>query len=328
MSVYRHSILVPNAAVAADGDVSYRLPVDPLSVVLIHISPLNETSTIANFSLLEALLGCVDNLQITFRGGTVVAANGEDLAMLAMVWHRMSLWQSGLMETDNFRRSLVLPVCLGRRPYMQSECFPAVNSGELILTVTWDIADTGVDGLRISVETITLPGAAPTHVQKVMTTSETFAATGQNDVELPIGNVLRGLLLWGTTSYTGATPAPTWGRVSVLKSNVQTLYTSTDWEVGRGTAGLMGTPFPPDYRHIHGVNAAGAGQEDTQEPEVGTSLDDNYLWLPFDVTGDDEYSVDAAGASRMHVRAEAEAAEAVRVLPVERVEVSRFLEGP
>jgi hypothetical protein len=328
MGVFRHGILVPNVAIAADGDISYRLPVDPLSVVLLHISPLNETSTIGNYSLLEALLGAIDNVQITFRGATVVAMNGQDAAMIAMLWHGAKIWQSNAVETDDDRRSVVLPIVLGRRPYMNSECFPKSASGELILTVTFDIAAAGFDGLRASVETITLPEGAPTHVQKVSTTSSTFGATGQNDVELPIGNTIRGLMLWGTTGYAGAAPAPTWGRVSLFLSDLQSHYTSTDWEVGRGVAGLMGAAFPPAARHIHSVNAAGAGREDSLEPEVGASLDDNYLWLPLDVTGDDEFSLDAAGASRVHVRAEAEAAEAVRVLPIERVDVARFLETP
>jgi hypothetical protein len=88
----------------------------------------------------------------------------------------------------------------------------------------------------------------------------------------------------------------------------------------------LGVPFPPSFRHIHSVNAAGAGREDTLEPQVGLSKDAYYTMLPFDVTGDDEYSMDTAGAGRVNVRCTAEAAEAVRVLPIERVVASAFTE--
>ncbi len=326
MASFIHSILRTNGLIAADGDVVYDLPVNPLSVILLHISPLNETSTIGAYSLLEGLLSAVDNVRVDHKGAAVVNLSGPDLAVLAMLWHGLPIWQSGALETDDFRRSIVLPILFGRRAYLGRECFPETKKGELQMTVTWDIADSGFDGLRISIETIELPDAVPDFVQKVTTLAQTFGATGQQDVDLPIGNVLRGLLLFGTTSYTGATPAPSWGQVQVLVDNKQVLYSASDWEVARGIHGLLGRPYPPDFRHIHSVNAAGAGREDTEEPEIGTALTDNYLLLPFDVDGEDNFSLETAGSGRVHVRATAETADAVRVVPIERVQSSTFLE--
>ena len=325
MPEFIHSVLRPNAVVAADGDETLDLPVNPLSVVLIHISALNESSTITTYRLLELLIAAADNIEISHKGSSVVNASGVDLAVLAMLYHRASIWQSNAFETDNFRRSIVLPIFLSRMPFMQDECFPATKRGELTLTITWDIASAGYDGLRRSIETIELPGATPTTVEKVTTLATTFGATGQQDVDLPIGNWLRGVLLFGTTPFTGAAPAPSWGQVEFFLNNRQHGFTGTDFEVARGLMGLHGVPYPPDFRHIHGVNAAGAGQEDTQEPEIGASIDDNYMLLDFDPTKDDEYGVETDGASRVHVRAEAETADAVRLLPIERVNVTRFL---
>jgi hypothetical protein len=319
-----HSILRQNAAVAADGDEVIDLPVNPLSVVLIHVGPLNETTTIGNYTLLSGLLSALDSVRVSHKGASVVDVRGDDLAALAMLYHRQSIWQSNAVETDNDRRSIVLPVMFGRRAYDPKECFPETRKGELQLTLTWDIADTGFDGLRRSVETIELMGASPEFVQKVTTLAQTFAAVGQNDVDLPIGNVMRAMLLWGTTSYAGATPAPTWGQVSLLRDNRQVYYSATDWEVLRGVLGLRGVRYPADFRHIHSVNAAGAGREDTLEPEVGLSKDAYYALLDLDPLGDDSYSMDTAGAGRVNVRSVAEAAEAVRVLPIERVAVSVF----
>lgn len=324
MARFIHSILGTNAAVAADGDETFDLPVNALSVVLIHISPLNETSTITNYRLWQSLIDAVSNVRITHKGSAVVDASGGDLFALALMYHILGVWQSNAVETDNDRRSIVLPVLFGRKPYMPSECFPETKKGELQMTLTYDIADTGYDGLRRSVETIELPEASPEWVQKVTTLAATFAAVGQNDIDLPIGHVIRGLLLWGTTSYAGAAPAPTWGQLEVLKDNSQIGYSSSDWEVSRAVAGLRGSPFPPSFRHIHSVNAAGAGREDTEEPEIGLSKDAYYTYLDFDPTMDDLYSLETAGAGRVNVRADAEAAEAVRVLPIERVPAAEF----
>lgn len=327
MARFIHSILTPNVAIAADGDVSYDLPVNPLSVVLLNINPLNETSTIGNYSLLQALLSAVDNVRVSHKGSAVIDIRGDDLCMLNMAYHGISPWQSNAVETDDDRRSLILPILFGRRAYDAVECFPETKKGELSLTVTWDIADTGFDGLRISIETIELPEATPDFVEKKTTLAQTFAATGQNDVDLPIGNAIRALLLWGTTSWAGAAPAPTWGQLEVLKDNSQLGYTSTDWEVARAIMALRGVYFPPSFEHIHSVNAAGAGREDTELPEIGLSKDAYYALLDFDPLRDDSYILETEGAGRVNVRCNAEAAEAVRVVPIEKVGTGVYLEA-
>ncbi len=327
MARYTQSILAANQLVAADGVQVFDLPVNPLSVVLLHVSPLNETSTIGNYRVLEALLSAVDNVTVSFRGGAFVALNGPDLAALCLLWHRWLIWQSNLVETDNDRRSIVLPVPFARRAFDVKECFPATKKGELQMSVTWDIADTGFDGLRISIETIELPGATPDFVQKVTTIARTLTATGQNEIDLPIGNFLRGVLLFGTTAFLGAAPAPSLGQLQLLKDNTQQFISASDFEVLRGVLGLKGIMYPPDFRHIHSVNAAGAGRENTLEPQAGASIDDTYALMDLDPLHDDSFGMETEGAGRVHVRIDAETADAVRVIPIERVKSGVFLES-
>ena len=122
MARFIHSILRANAAIAADGDQVYDLPVNPLSVILLQVSPLNETSTIGNYSLLQALLSAVDKVVVSHKGASVFDVRGDDLAALAMLWHRFSIWQSNALETDNDRRSIILPIVFGRKAYDPEEC--------------------------------------------------------------------------------------------------------------------------------------------------------------------------------------------------------------
>lgn len=327
MATYTHSILASNQAITADGDVTYDLPVQPLSVLLIHISPLNNTATITDYGLLERILSAIDQIRVVWKGDPIFSLNGFDAAVLAMLWHRVPIWQSNAVETNNDRRSIVLPVIFGRRAFMPSECFPRSLKGEFRVSITWDIADTGFDGLRISLETIELPDATPDFVQKATALASTFTATGQNDIDLPIGNVLRGVLLFGTTPFSGGAPSPSLGEISFLVNNRATHVSQSDWEVLRSVMGLTHVPFPPDFRHIHSVNAAGAGREDTEQPEIGVSLDDNYALINLDPTWDDLYSVPTVGVGRVHLRIDAETADAVRVIPIERVDASQFRAG-
>lgn len=328
MAVYTHSVLASDQAVAADGQQVFDLPVRPLSLILIKLAPLNETSTIGNYRLLEGLLSALDTVRVLFRGAEVFNASGVDAVALALLWHRFHIWQSNAVETDNDRRALVVPICFGRKPFVAAECFPSVKKGELQLLCTWDIADTGFDGLRISIETIELPAATPDFVQRVTTLTRTSPATGVNELDLPIGEVLRAVLLFGTTGFAGAAPAPSWADVQLLVGNQQQYISSTDWEVLRCVLGVKGVLFPPELRHIHSVNAAGAGREDTLEPEIGASIDDNYALIDLDPTWDDAFALNTEGASRVHLRYTADTADVVRALPIERVPTSRFLEAP
>ncbi len=328
MAEFTHSILAADAAISADGDQVFDLPVGPLSVVLLKIAPLNETATLTNYSFLEGLLSAVDNIRVTHRGGDVFSMSGVDAAALALLWHGFGVWQSNARETDNERRALVIPIVLGKKAYDRSMCFPATKKGELLMTVRFDIADTGFDGLRASVETIELPGATPDLVQKCTTLARTFTATGQNEIDLPIGNLLAGVLLFGTTGFTGAAPAPTVGQVQLLVNNNQRYFSASDWEVLRAIIGLQKVGFPADGVSTHGFNDAAAGQVFTRQPHAAAALDDNYALLNLDPTSDREFVLNTEGASRVHVRIEAETADACRVLPIEYVPTSRYLEAP
>lgn len=327
MSKFIHSVIEPERVIAADGEQIFDLPVNPLSVILLTIVPLNESATITTYRLLEAILGAITSVDILHKGSSIISASLTNLAVKALLFDKLSIWQSNAVETNNDQRAIVVPILFGRRPYMASECFPASKKGELQMRLTFDIAAAGFDGLRFNAEAIELPGASPEFVSKFTTLTQTFAATGDNDVDLPIGNDLRGIICRGQTGFAGAAPAPTITDIELLVSNRQEYFSSTAWAASRGLLGLAGVPFPPDFRHIHSVDAAGAGREDTLEPEIGASIDDNFFVLNLDPTMDDEFTLKTEGASRVHLRVNAGATNTMLAMPIEKVPVSRFLES-
>lgn len=320
MAKFLHSRVVQDQAIAADGIFTYDLAVNPLSVVYLVLRPLNETSTRANYARPQAIAAAFNRVSILYRGESIVSARGEDLAALNWFRYGMIPWDANPADTDNERRTMILPVFLGRYPWNPKSCFPATKRGELVLELDIDVADTGYDNFRLSVETLELLDAKPSEYEKKVQVTQTMAATGDQDVDLPIGNINRGLLAFGTTAYTGAVPAPTWGSMKVLLDNQEAGYAQTDWEVAQALSMLWGRQ-PPTVDHLHGFTDAAAGVTQTQQEYQAGRDYTNYAFLDFDPTGDDMFALDTRGKSRFHLRGNVETANAVRVLPIECIKV-------
>jgi len=191
----------------------------------------------------------------------------------------------------------------------------------LTCEIDWDESDTGYDGLRYSLESVEMTGVRPKEFERKVSVSQTFAATGDNDVDIPIGNILRGALLWGTTGFTGGAPAPSWGRVSVVADGMQVAFASTDFEVAHMLTSLSGRQGPSNDTHTHRVDATAASttQETTGPIEFGSSGWENYCFLDLDPTRDDLFAVNTRQYSSLAIRGDAETADAVRVVTVEKI---------
>lgn len=320
---FLRNIAVPEVAISADGVQNYEMAVNPLSVVHLCLRPLNDTGTLANYARYRAICAALNRVSLVYNGQAIISMRGEDIA--ALNWLRWGILpeEANPDNVDNERRCVVLPLILGKMPYDKKSCFPATTRGQLVLEVDFDIADTGYDGLRFSVETTEIPSAKPTEFERRVQISQTFAATGQNDVDLVPGNLCRGIMLWGTTGFAGATPAPSWGRLKVLLDNMEAGYSATDWESLKTDPYLFGRQANMG-EHKHTVNAAGAGVEETTSVFDVDEDFTNYVYLDYDVTRDDEYTLDTKGARRFNIRAEAETADAVRAVQIEVVKTSEI----
>lgn len=321
------TVLIPDEAQAADGSPSFDLPVNPLSVILLTIKALNETATIANYRFLTALLNMITDIRITYRGASVLQGSATDLAVLMARLTGWGPWQGNAVEVDNDVRFVTIPLCFGRVPYDPTECFPATRRGDLVMTLTTDVALTGHDALVIQAETAEILEAQPTQFLKATTTSKINNAVSEHDIELPIGNDLLGVLLRDASPPQAAAYTAQFGKVAIEVDNVETVYAETNWETLHGELLRNGSGLHSMRPHIHSVNAAGAARENTleqQEGDGGASLLDNYAFLDFDPLKDGSYALKTAGAARINMRVTTEVASAtaMRALPVELVPVA------
>lgn len=333
--MFLHNVGVQDQLVSADGIVDFDLAVNPLSVVLVCLRPLNDTGTLAAFQSYKGICAALNRVAVLYRGEAIVSMRGEDLAAMNYFRHGIMPYQGNHLDTDNARRCVVLPILMGRWPYNPLSCFPATRRGELVLEMDVDIADTGYDGLRISVETIELPGASPKEYEKRVQVTQTMAATGDQDVDLvAAGNLIRGILLWGTTPFSGATPAPSWGRVRVLLDNQETGYCNADFETLQMLHTLWGRQPPAYDGHMHRTTVSGCAQTAVATVDapfnvgggIAGSLTDvaswaQYAFMDYDPTGDDLHSLVTQGKSRLQVRANVETADAVRAVPIEVIKL-------
>ena len=317
-----HRVIQNDVAIAADGIFQYDMGTNPISVIMLALRPLNETATLGNYARYLNIAAAFNRVTLLHRGASVISGRGEDLAAFNYFRHGILPMEANPDDTDNERRCVILPLLLGRFAYDPRSCFPASLRGELQLELDIDIADTGYDGMRLSIESIELLGATPSEFERRVTTSQTFTATGDNDIFLPTGNVVRGLLAWGTIGFTGAAPAPTLGRLSTMMNGQEVGYTGSDFEVLQAITGLFGRQPPYLDSHTHRVDATAAvtTQETTGPIEQAGSWG-NYCFLDFDPTRNDMFSINTEGGTNWSLHCVAETADAARVMSCERMPV-------
>ena len=314
-----HRVSINEQAIAADGIQTFDLPVNPLSVLLLVLRPLNETANLSHYKRIFDIADAINRATVLFRGVSLFSMSGRDIVAYNYHRHGIVPQEANPDDTNNERRAVVLPLVFGRHPYDSNGCIPASRRGELQLELDFDIASEGYDDLRISAESIELLGAKPKFVERKVTLSQTFGATGDNDVQMPPGNVYRGILGFGTTDFTGASPAPSLGRLSLYVDGQEAAYSSADFETLVAASQLLGRqPFGQGH-HTHRVDATGVATEETFSLiNIGASDGmQNYCWMDLDPTRDDEFSVDTGKAMSVYVRSDAETADAIRLVTIE-----------
>jgi len=309
-----HNVVIQNQDNNADGILTFDLGVNPLSMLWIAIRPLNDTGTLSNFVRWFEACQAINKVTVLFRGQSILSMKGEDAAAIAVMRHGFSPWAANADNTNNERLCMVLPIFLGRRAFDPQSAFPASRRGDLVLELDVDDADTGYDDLQFTVEATEILGASPNEFERKVQLPQTFSATGINDVDMPLGNIFRGAMLFGTSGFGGASPSPTWGRVQLVADGVGIGYSSSDFEVLHAMTGWKSS-VPVDD-HIHAENDTGGPTDNAHNWGLSYT---NYALLDLDPWMNDAFSIDTKQVSRLQIRGDAEAAEAVRVIPFEKM---------
>lgn len=322
---FLHSVLVQDESLAVSTVRTDDLPVNPLSVILLTLRNLNNTGTLTNYQVLQGLLTQISRVEILYQGSAIIAGSLADLARLYGFLVGRVPRQGRMVNTDNDVRWVTVPILLGRRPFWKEECFPAVRRGELQLQTTSAAAQTGIDTLVMQIETVELLGATPKRYLKATTITKTPSATGDHDVDLPIGNKLAGILGFSTTVPSGTSFNASLGQLRLLLDNVEAYFARTNFESLNGMASLFTQSQPQADEHLHLENTAALYTQnaDTDLNEVNPDFFENYVYMNFSPFHDEEFLVETKGRARVHLRINQEpTADAIRIMPVELVDVA------
>lgn len=313
-----HSVLAHDETVAAGAVISYDLPVNPLSHILLT---LKYAQNKANDKLLFSnALAMIAKVEVLYKGSAVFSMSGLDAFACGILVNGFESWSMNEDGNDNDERSLTLLVPMTRTLYSPNEAFPRSTRGELILQVTYAAAFTDIDTVAAQYETVELPEATPEQFIKQTTLTKTPAAAGQVDIELPIGNQISELVLWGTTIPAADADTATIDKVEILVDNINRFYSEANIETIHGMAGRMRAA--PGYHgyHVHRLSAAAFAQWDDTTPAIPADhVISNHLHMPFDIFRDGQYALQTVGKSDVVLRIEAGDDNALRVIPVEIV---------
>lgn len=323
MAVRNRTIIRQEQAfAAADAAITDNLPVNPLSFVDIVIRGLNNGANAR--PTLTDILAVLTTIEILFKGSSIISLSPRDLYALQMVMGWTKNPVQPITATDNQIWRVLLRLSFSRRPFWINEGFPASRAGELQIRYTPAATFTGVDGTSLQVETEEILDAEFTRFLKYTTLSRTPSATGESDLDLPIGNPYSGILLFGTTVPTAAAVTASMREVRMLIDNQEAFVPRTRWDTLHqeylSRAGLAG--WLAEHAHLENTAAAYTQNATTLAMISGVTVDNLYGWLEFDPLRDGSYLLPTEGRSSVKLRINADVADAQRIIPVEMISVA------
>lgn len=258
------------------------LPIDPISHLIITLDGYNATDE----ATLAEILAFINNINVSKMGKTIFDLESEEIYALNCWITGKQPMLTGKLATDNYHRALSLVIPFGRKLYDPNECLPASKKGELTLTLDMTVPSTSMDNSLLNVECVSLPGASPK--QRLKCTHRAVSApgaTGESQIDIPIGNQIALIIARLTTFPTTSSHAFGINEFSILKNNKEHHFVATD------SLALLADMA----KYI-------ANQGNTIAAQ-GLYAPDNTLFLDFDPDKDGKMLLDTKGLSSCIIEA-------------------------
>jgi hypothetical protein len=314
-----HSTIVQDAAVVAGATYTFDLPVNPLSHVFVTLPYIRTAAGTNALPAIANTINLLTRIEVLYKGSAIFSMNGWDAVAAGLYIAGFESWGVNYAGIIAEEASFTWCIPLGRDMYNPNECFPRSTRGELQLQLTFLTPFVDVTSTVLQVETVELPEASPTRFLRMTTLAATIPAAGEYDIDLPIGNMISDLVLWGAVHPVGAAKLASLTYLQLLVDNQRRYYSHTNYETHHNMAGRLRTPPGYWWGHSH-FAAAGIG---ISQNIASDHLLACYSHLPFDIFHNGDFGLDTAGKSDVTLRigSDVVGATTVRVIPCEIVAV-------
>ncbi|GAI12709.1 unnamed protein product [marine sediment metagenome] len=218
------SIMAHNEAVTLGTVVTYDLPVNPLSHILLTLigerKALVDDFVVNPMSVIEA----IKKIEVLYKGSAVYSMSGEDAYACGLFVNNFETWGVNHQEIEAAHWAFTVLVPLTRVLYSPTECFPRTTRGELILQLTYAASHAGFEKFVVQIETVELPEASPAQFIKQTTLTLTPTAAIPFDLSLPIGNPISELVVWQHEVQSGIDTRAAAAKMEILVDNKNHFY--------------------------------------------------------------------------------------------------------
>lgn len=321
--------LIEDFAPANGQPIAFDLPVNPLSVLLVHVQHINENIGAEPYTVTRQALKSIPRLQIQRRGVNIWDGPLEHLAVLNALLTGWAPWRLGASDVVAGRRTITVPLCFGRRPYDPAECLPGAERGQQSVILTCSTSSTGLDAPLIDLETIELPEARPTRFIRAVRHHTRRTGAGRVEIRLPRSRKILGVMTHDATAPRGSTGTSKWGVLSIELDGTPHQVMEVNWQTLHGELLRRCPGLWSLEEHVHDTLAdygeVGTLTSQQRTPLANVALLDELAYLDFDPLDDGSYALDTTAAKRALLVGETTTGTAVGLdaYPVELIELDR-----
>jgi len=298
MEFIRSNILKDHTS--ATETIEKDLPTGPLSHLILAVSGCQITDEVT----LAELLAFINTIEVTKKGVGILSMQSEDLYGVNCFLYRKNPIKTNNITTATATTTLGLIIPFGRKIFDPDECYPATKKGDLTVRIGMTALATSIDTGIVNIEAVELVDATPSHYLKSTLKIVTApGATGENDVELPLGNEIIGIQIRRSSGPAAAGHVYGVQAARIMKNNK---------EFGYASAEAQALEADRIFRQ-GGLPSSMLLQQEILPPK--------QFWIDFDPNDDGKWLLQTADATSMKLRLDMGVDEATYVTILERVSV-------
>jgi len=297
---YIHSQICNDIQVTPGQTQSYDLPINPVTMVLITMRWTQARTGPYSYSQIDAAMGMIAKIDVTYKGRTLYSASGADAVMLSRLISGAEPILHNAIDADGTIRMCTIPIAMSPYMYSPDWASPASKRGELQLQITCSAPPTEITQATYGAEVIELEGAEPKYYMQCTPHAVLPQATGVVDIDLPIGQDLCGIMLRAAKVPDDNNDDCSIRSAALLVDNREEYISYASWAALRAHAQMRAPEMLGNTRHQHALGTTNEGDW-TTETIIAPSYTQHYGYIDLMPCGIEDYILSTAGHSRIHL---------------------------